>query len=668
MTSSYPIWMTIILSLLLMNSSRATAEPEPDKPTGVFTLGDVVATEEKENTRRGVDRVDEEDLRRFNREDLAEALNLMPGVILSRVGARNERMVFVRGFDLKHVPLFMDGIPIYVMYDGYSDLGRFTTFDTSQIVISKGAASVLYGPNTMGGAINVVTKRPQKHFETTAGFGIASGDTKTVYANAGSNQGKWYLMAGASYADQDHFRLSDDFKPNSEEDGGKRENSYQTDQKISFKVGFIPAAEDEYALSYSKQEGEKGTPPYVGDDSTYRVRYWRWPQWDKESFYFNSKTSIGDKNYVKTRVYYDFYDNSLFSYDDAGYTTQEWGSSFKSWYNDETVGGSLELGSTRINRHDIKMALHYKKDQHKEHDDEEPYRTFQDEYYSVGLEDTITFSNYMDVVIGAGYDWQLALKAEDYDGDTGIIGGFPTQDASAFNPQVSLYYYLSDTQTAHASIARKSRFPTMKDRYSYRMGYGLPNTALDPEYATNYEIGHTLSTRRVYLESAIFFSDVEDYILLATIPAPNDPAATVQQNRNVGEVCLYGAEVQTTSQFTDSLDGGIGYTYTQWDNRSNEDKIIGIPAHKLTAFLHYLMWQRLGLFVDVEHASSRYSSANGVRETNSYTIANCKLEFALINGLKLEGGVKNLFDENYEVEEGYPEEGRSYFANLTYRY
>jgi iron complex outermembrane receptor protein len=40
----------------------------------------------------------------FNRLDVGRALNLLPGVNLSAVGARNESMVYVRGFDLRQVP------------------------------------------------------------------------------------------------------------------------------------------------------------------------------------------------------------------------------------------------------------------------------------------------------------------------------------------------------------------------------------------------------------------------------------------------------------------------------------------------------------------------------------------------------------------------------------
>ena len=38
-------------------------------------------------------------------------------------------------------------------YDGNMDIGRFTTFDLSRMDISKGASSVLYGANTLGGAV-----------------------------------------------------------------------------------------------------------------------------------------------------------------------------------------------------------------------------------------------------------------------------------------------------------------------------------------------------------------------------------------------------------------------------------------------------------------------------------------------------------------------------------
>ena len=96
----------------------------------IFQLGEIeIVGKAEENKNKTVDRVYGEEMRLFDRNDLANAVNLLPGVTLNHSGTRNEMLINVRGFDIKHVPLFQDGIPIYVPYDGYPDLGRFTTFD-----------------------------------------------------------------------------------------------------------------------------------------------------------------------------------------------------------------------------------------------------------------------------------------------------------------------------------------------------------------------------------------------------------------------------------------------------------------------------------------------------------------------------------------------------------
>jgi len=144
-------------------------EQEKELQNRVFSLGEIeVVRKAEESKNTTIEKVYDDEMRLFDRNDLADAVNLLPGVTLSETGARNEKMVFIRGFDIKHVPIFLDGIPIYVPYDGYPDLSRFNTFDLSEVIVSKGFTSVLYGPNTMGGAINMVSRRPVKDFEFNA--------------------------------------------------------------------------------------------------------------------------------------------------------------------------------------------------------------------------------------------------------------------------------------------------------------------------------------------------------------------------------------------------------------------------------------------------------------------------------------------------------------------
>ncbi|OPY61779.1 MAG: Ferric enterobactin receptor precursor [Syntrophorhabdaceae bacterium PtaU1.Bin034] len=657
--------------VLLVSIASAVQAEESAKPSGdVFTLGEIEVSAKGEEVKNvTIEKVPDQEMRLFNRDTVGDALNLLPGVTRSQFGARNEGMVYVRGLDVRHVPIFLDGIPIYVPYDGYPDLNRFTTFDLSEIVLSKGFTSVLYGPNTMGGAINLVSKRPEKPFEGNTGVGWFTGNGFKGYTNFGTNQKKWYAQGGISYINSDYFVLSDDFKRTATENGGKRENSYYRDWKYNLKFGLTPAEGHEYALSYWYQHGAKGVPPYTGSDPTVVPRYWQWPYWDKEGIYFNSLTPIGDKSYAKTRLYYDKYQNSLMSYDDATYSTMKKGSSFDSDYDDHTYGGSVELGTSLIPRNLLKLAGHYKVDVHKEHNQPNPYQKFEDHHFSIGAEDTITITKRLYSIVGLSYDKLKTVEAQNYNATTKLFSDYQKSSTDAWNPQAGLFYSLTDTAKVNASVSRKTRFPTIKDKYSYRLGTAIPNEDLKPEEAWNYEIGYQdVFFKRLALKTAVFYRDIKDFILQATVPDPSNPGKTTLQNQNIGHVEQYGFEIELTAPITTNFEAGGNYTYLDNNNRTNPDKLTDVPEHKFFIYAKYSPIKKLSILGDLEYDSKRWSSTNGVQVAKGFTVVNAKAMYEITKGLQIEAGVQNLFDKNYEISEGFPMPGRTYFSNLTYRF
>ncbi len=158
------------------------ASNAPGADSGVFYLGrvDVAVTARTERDSPAVTSLDAEQLRALDAKTVTQALSAAPGVTMQRMGARNEGMVYVRGFDLRQVPLFIDGVPVYVPYDGYVDLDRFVTDDLSEVRVTKGLTSVLIGPNALGGAINLVTKRPDRPSTGLFNVGYASGNTRMI--------------------------------------------------------------------------------------------------------------------------------------------------------------------------------------------------------------------------------------------------------------------------------------------------------------------------------------------------------------------------------------------------------------------------------------------------------------------------------------------------------
>ena len=104
---------------------------------GVFELGTVVVTGRAGNASADSERsTDRQEIQNTGSDTVGAAVSKLPGVSLSR-NSRNEEMVYVRGFDARQVPVFVDGVPLYVPYDGYVDFGRFTTFDLAEIRVAS---------------------------------------------------------------------------------------------------------------------------------------------------------------------------------------------------------------------------------------------------------------------------------------------------------------------------------------------------------------------------------------------------------------------------------------------------------------------------------------------------------------------------------------------------
>lgn len=642
----------LLLILFCFNISTLYAQ-QP-----VFTLGEV-AVKGKNDISSDISATR---IRQFAKNDVSKALNMLPGISLSAVGPRNEAMVYVRGFDLRQVPLLIDGIPVYVPYDGYVDLARFTTFDIAAINVSKGYTSVLYGPNAMGGAINLISRKPVKPFEFNGATGWMTGGYRTNI-NLGSNLGKFYIQAGASKMNRDSFPVKD----------GWRKNSWSTDSKYNVKIAYMPNKNSEYALSYVYQQGQKGSPVYAGTDtlnSQFKSpRFWQWPKWDKKSLYFISNTGIDSTQYVKTRFYYDQFKNQLNSYDDATYSTMTKGYAFKSIYDDYTIGGIVEYGKTFSRRDNIKATVQYKQDVHREHNEGEAERTMSDKTFTLGVENEFMIVQGLTLLTGASYNSRSSIDAQNYNSTTKVISDFTSNNNNAVNVQAGLDYRLDAFNRFNLSVARKTRFATTKDRYSYRMGTAIPNPDLQAEYAVNYELGYTGNLNdKLQIQSALFYSNINNTIMMVN-NVKLDTARNVWQSQlqNAGKSEYMGVEAGVEYKVLPSLTAGVNYTFIKRNNLTTPTlHFIDVPEHKVFGFVQYGYRELASVQVNTEYNSSRYSTTYGTK-TGSFMLLNASASVHVWKWFGLEAGVNNITDKTYALAEGYPEPGRNYFVNILYR-
>lgn len=671
-----------------------------------FVLGTIYLGEEEDGQGGTTGKVTGEEARKAGRATLNDTLATLPGVstINTSGGSRNEPKVFVRGFDRWHVPLSIDGIRVYLPADNRLDYGRFLTPDLAEIQVQKSYVSVLNGPGGMGGAINLVTKKPTETFEGEARLGIEGGQGdisgRSGYLSFGTKQEKWYAQASLMRRETDGFWLSKDFVPVVNEDGGLRDNADTSDSRLNLKVGYTPNATDEYVLSYTRQTGSKNAPysimqPMRGIPCATCVggtqRDWTWPVWDISSLAFYSHTDLGG-SYVKTKVYYNTFDNTLSMWDNPNHDTQTRVSpnppAGNSVYDDYSVGAGVEYGLT-LGQHDLKFAAQFRRDVHLATDYSpttppaapglyaRPTEHSKEETLSFAVEDTWHIRDDLRIVGGLAFNKAKVLEAK----RTATDPGRPLASTEALDWQLAAIWAPDAGGEFHASASSRTSFPTMFHRYSTRFGTFEPNPDLKAERATNIELGYSGDLGPVAFEGAIFYSRVED-LIQSVIFDNSDPANVISQQQNVGKGTFKGFELAAGWEVGDRLGLTANYTYIDADI---EDPLIAglritdIPNHKLYLALDWQATETLTLTPSVEIYGPRWSEPaagqpRGTNLTYAYTkmpgfaLANFGASWQVSENAAVDFGIRNIFDRDLQVVEGFPEPGRSFFLTSQIRF
>lgn len=662
-----------------------------------FVLGTIYLGEEEDGQGGTTSKVTGEEAMKAGRATLNDTLATLPGVssINTSGGSRNEPKVFVRGFDRWHVPLSIDGIRVYLPADNRLDYGRFLTPDLSEVQVQKSYVSVLNGPGGMGGAINLVTKKPTEAFEGEARIGIEGGQGdisgRSGYLSFGTKQDRWYAQASWMKREIDGFWLSKDFVPVPNEDGGLRDNADTSDSRVNLKFGFTPNATDEYVLSYTRQTGSKNAPystrqPMRGVTCPTCVggtqRDWTWPQWDISSLAFYSHTDLGG-SYVKTKVYYNTFDNILSAWDSPAHETQTVSPrTFDSVYDDYSVGASAEYGLT-LGAHDLKMALHFRRDVHLATDYPTPdlmtppalTQHSKEESISLAVEDSWQVSDALRIVGGLSFNKAEVLEAR----RTSASPGQPLAKTEALDWQLAAIWAPDAGGEFHASVSSRTSFPTMFHRYSTRFGTFEPNPDLKAERAANVELGYSGDLGPVRVEGALFYSRVTDLIRSVVF---GDPADGISQQQNVGKGVYKGIELAAGWAVNDRLGLRANYTYI---DAGIEDPLISglqitdIPNHKVYLALDWQATDTLTVTPSVEIYGSRWSDPaagqpGGASPTYAYTkmpgfaLANFSASWQVSERAAVDFGIRNVFDRDIQVVEGFPEAGRSFFLTSQIRF
>ena len=107
-----------------------------------------------------------EDIRKSGAKTVGDALKTLPDVTVSAATSGNaNESVTMQGLGNGYVKIMIDGVSVSTDISGATPIFQIPVENIERIEVIKGADSVLYGSEAMGGAINIITKREQPNAE-----------------------------------------------------------------------------------------------------------------------------------------------------------------------------------------------------------------------------------------------------------------------------------------------------------------------------------------------------------------------------------------------------------------------------------------------------------------------------------------------------------------------
>jgi len=628
----------------------------------VFTSGEIVVFGRRDPADRTsfATEVSEEQIRAMGASNVAEALQAVTDARIDRAptsisaNGKQESLASIRGFDPRDIAVLIDGVPVYEPYFHVIDLRMIPAGDIAKIKVIKGSSSVLYGPNALGGAVNIITKKgtskPETRLEASYGdVDAVSGAAHTL----GAFRGVEYFLA-PSFSKSDGYLISREMERTRNEDGGLRENSDFRNVSVSGKIGYGRGV-NRIALSANHNEFEGGVP--FSMEAVDPGTLWR-KRWKKTMAALHGELSPVEMLYVRARMFYTRFFNTITTYEDTSMSSISSGGEAVSTYDNNIAGAILTPGLDFGAAGSVTLQGIYKYDtiQIQENAGEQ-WREYGGETYSAAMEYGLGRRLFA-VTAGAAAHFFRRTKTPGED-----LG----QDDTAYDFQAGFSLEPLQWMTFKAGFAKKSAFPDMKTLYSSQ---GNPD--LEPETAYNADAGFALRPASfLRLEVNGFASSVRDLI-------GKKELGNTFVYENVDEALIAGVESGIgIFLFEEMISAEVSHTCMHTEDKRADRKLESLdfrPEHKLSARANLALDFGLSFSVQYFYTGQRKYEQKGVdREVASlheYGLVNARLaqrvrwsEDRYAAEIFVQAG--NLLDVYYEDSPEKASPGRNLTAGVT---
>lgn len=505
----------------------------------------------------------------------------------------------LRGFGAGagRVLILIDGHPQYATIYGHPVADAYMASEAQQVEVSRGAASVLYGSNAMGGTINIITRKAtEEGNRLNARLQVGSYGTQRYSITDHYRSGKFSGVVSGNYEKTDGHRVNSGFE--SVSGYAKLGYDFADEWKITGNVNISKAN--------GQNPGEITRPMLDGTTDVLRGM---------------AGLSI-ENRYERTNGAMNFYYNWGKHEINDGYF--EGGTPRPYLFNSTDYMGGLNLyqsvslfeGNSVTGGFDVKLY------------GGNAYRNPETEVYA----------DHVKLHEIAGY-----LFAHQTLGRFMFNAGIRLENHKLYGnewvPQAGVSYKATHQTHLKFSVSKGFRTPNMRELYMYASA----NEDLLPENSWSYDftVAQRLLDNRLSMELNLYYVKGDNIVQVVTVDGQ-------PQNQNVGKFANKGVEFSLNYRILHNLSLNSNYSYLHMNT-----PITGAPRNKFYAGIMYVPG-KFSLSAGAQVINRLYLSTGEKAQTSNYTLVDAKVSYKALKWMDVFVKGDNLLAQKYETMLGFP--------------
>ncbi len=594
-----------------------------------------------------------------------ELISEAPGVVAKQFGGAGQySTVTIRGSSAEEVSVYIDGIKINSPTGGGVDFSSIPVEQIERIEVIRGGGTSEFGPDAIGGVINIITKKAEpgvqvaikpsygsfESFKTSESLTIGRESLDLVLSHTHSQSKGDYTFKSAT-AKLDGRQVS----------GGKTftrlNNNFISEDGLA-KLNVFPSDDSKIELVNDFYFTSRGIP---GTEEETTVLYPTNPLDAHERIYRN----ISGAKFEQGGLFDGVLTTTLgltnnFEYDKFTDKTPAIGAAIDIRTRTNTLSPNASAKAVFSNDHVTNSTtLRY--------DFEWDHLKDSSAYSSTPL--TGSKGRYLNGMMLQDEVWLfkerfLITPSAVYERASDFGNGYGAKIGTEIKPVKFL--------TLKSNFQRSFRFPNFSELYYPDQGYIRGNPNLDAELAYNLDAGFHIDTPFAWCEAAYFWNNIKNQIIWVPV------SATTVEPVNTFDAISKGVEVSAKATPVEPVQISGSYTWNDAKYKSSQQRLPGRPEHTANGKLS--LSQKLGeAFSGGVYSSIQWTSSIPVNAQNTVFLAGrsnidagVSVRYApqrsTIGYYTLNVDAKDITNVQIYDARGFPLPRRSFFVSLGYNW